>query len=409
MAKKIMNILFLTLVGNSNIKERGIYNDLMRKLRNEGHQVYIVLPTERREKARTRVIKKDGITLLKVRTLNIQKTSLFEKGLSTITIESLFLRFIKKHFKQVKFDLILCSTPPITFTKIIKFIKKRDNAQSYLMLKDIFPQNAVDLKMMKKGGLIHRYFRRKEKMLYEISDFIGCMSPANVKYLINHNPEINPRIIEENPNSIELINTNIDKEEKNQIRINYKIPLDATVFIYGGNLGIPQGIDFLIEVLNDQKNKKGIYIIIIGDGTMYKKIKLWFDLNDPQNASLLSSMSKTEYDKFICCADVGMIFLDKRFTIPNFPSRMLSYIEIKKPVLLATDSNTDIGKIAIKNDFGLWVESGDLKTMTSHINYLGSNSEIREEMGSNGFNYLLNHYTTNHSYSIIMSHFENVY
>ena len=162
---------------------------------------------------------------------------------------------------------------------------------------------------------------------------------------------------------------------------------------------------FLLSIIN----KGEIFFNQERPGTMYKKIKLWFDLNDPQNARLLSSMSKAEYDKFIHCADVGMIFLDKRFTIPNFPSRMLSYIETKTPILLATDNNTDIGKIAIKNDFGLWVESGNLKTMTSHINYLASNSEIRKEMGSNGFDYLLNHYTTNHSYSIIMNHFKNVH
>ena len=43
--------------------------------------------------------------------------------------------------------------------------------------------------------------------------------------------------------------------------------------------------------------------------------------------------------------DVGLIFLDKRFTIPNFPSRLLSYMQASMPVLAATDVNTDIGKV----------------------------------------------------------------
>jgi aspartate 1-decarboxylase len=54
------------------------------------------------------------------------------------------------------------------------------------MLKDIFPQNAVDLGMIKTTGiksLLYKYFRRKEKGLYFISDRIGCMSQANVDYV----------------------------------------------------------------------------------------------------------------------------------------------------------------------------------------------------------------------------------
>ena len=209
-----MNVLFLTLVNINNVNERNIYSDLMRKFRDEGHEVYIVTPSERRLRQKTEIRKTDGITLLKIKILNIQKANLIEKGVSTLLIEHQFLSGIKNHIKGVRFDLVLYSTPPITFTKVISYIKHRDGAKSYLLLKDIFPQNAVDLEMIKKDGLIHRYFRHKEKQLYQISDYIGCMSPANVAYLIKHNPEINPEIVEVNPNSIEPASHFITDNEK---------------------------------------------------------------------------------------------------------------------------------------------------------------------------------------------------
>jgi len=37
-----------------------------------------------------------------------------------------------------------------------------------------------------------------------------------------------------------------------------------------------------------------------------------------------------------------MIFLDYRFQIPNFPSRLLSYMAAGMPVIVATDPNTDM-------------------------------------------------------------------
>ena len=87
-------------------------------------------------------------------------------------LETQYISAIKKYFSNIKFDLILYSTPPVTLVRPIKFIKKRDNAKTYLLLKDIFPQNAVDMGILgRKGikGLLYKYFRKKEKMLYALS------------------------------------------------------------------------------------------------------------------------------------------------------------------------------------------------------------------------------------------------
>ena len=184
-----MNILFLTLVKIDTLEDRGIYHDLMREFVSKGHNVYVISPSERRERKGSKLKSENNVKFLTVRTLNVQKASLIEKGLSTLSIENLFLRGLKKYFSDVKFDLVLYSTPPITFTKIISFIKNKDGATSYLLLKDIFPQNAVDMKILQRHGIIYHYFRNKEKKLYEISDAIGCMSQANKQYIIDHNPD----------------------------------------------------------------------------------------------------------------------------------------------------------------------------------------------------------------------------
>lgn len=401
-----MNILFLTLDDTPTIEERGVYNDLMRKFANEGHKVWIVSPLERRFRESTKLLQTRNINRLKIKTLNIQKTNLIEKAIATFLIQYQFLKGIKKYFNNVNFDLVIYSTPPITFTKIIKSIKNKYRAKSYLLLKDIFPQNAVDLGILKRNGILHKYFRRKEKQLYKISDYIGCLSPANVAYILKWNPWLQNKIVEVNPDSIEPIDINTSKSEIQSIREKLGIPANATIFLYGGNLGLPQGIDFLLEVLNSQKNNERVFFIIVGSGTMFSKLETWFNENNPMNAKLLSAMPKHDYDNFIHCCDVGLIFLDKRFTIPNYPLRLLSYLEIKKPVLLATDKNTDIGRIAEENNYGYWVESGDLKSMIEKINILEKDIGLRKLMGLNGYYFLLNNYTVAISYSIIMKHFQ---
>lgn len=400
-----MNILFLTLVGINSIEDRGIYQDLLRKFRNEGHQLTIVTPVERRKGIPTNYSSKEGVNILQVKTFNITKTNVIEKGIGTLAIEYQYLQAVKKYLKNIKFDLILYSTPPITLVKVIEFIKKRDNAYSYLLLKDIFPQNAIDMLMMKSNGFLHRYFVKKEKELYKISDKIGCMSPANVDFILKHNPELNPAKVEVNPNSIEPIEINYSEKDKNEVRSKYKLPLDKKILVYGGNLGKPQGLDFLLETIKECKNAQA-YFLIVGDGTEYNKLKNWFDVNKPNNAKLLQRLPKEDYVKMLAACDIGLIFLHQDFTIPNFPSRLLSYLEMNKPILAATDPNTDIGSIIEDNKCGYKVISGNQTEMQNKLDSLLNDNLI--EMGLNGRKLLFNEYLVDKSYELILNKTKHV-
>jgi len=402
-----MNILFLTITKFNSLHARGIYVDLMRKFHSEGHDIYVVAPTERKERKDTFLFKDNRVNILNIKTLNLQKTTLLEKGLGSLLIEYQFLVGIKRYFPKVKFDLVLYSTPPITFFSIISYIKKRDGAYAYLLLKDIFPQNAIDLQILKEGSILHKYFRIKERRLLELSDTIGCMSDANRNYIIDNHPYLSSKKIEVNPNSIEPINFDFDID-RSIIRKKYNIPINAMVFVYGGNLGIPQGLDFLLDTIDCSKNILNIFFLIVGAGTQFTKIKSWFEHNKPQHALLLSRLDKREYDELMKACDVGLIFLNRKFTIPNFPSRLLSYLENRMPVIAATDPNTDIGKIIENYNCGFRVLSGDKEGIINALSKLSSKSSDFEIMRENAWKLLKNEYTVDKSYNLIWNKLRHV-
>ena len=399
-----MNVVFLTLARISNIKEGGIYNDLMCKFIDEGHHVYIVAPFERRFGFKTSLSISFGAHILYVKTLNIQKTNIIEKGLGILLLERQYKAAINKYFKNITFDLITYSTPPITFTNVVKYLKRKNPyAISYLQLKDIFPQNAVDIGMFSKKSLIYWYFRKKEVGLYRISDFIGCMSPANVDFVLKHNPDITPSCVEIAPNSLSLRNIDsvIAIDEK-AVREKYGLPQDRPIFIYGGNLGKPQGIPYLIECLDANSDREDCFFVIIGSGTEYPNLKRWVCERKPNNVRVMEGLPKKEYDELVRACDVGLIFLDHRFTIPNYPSRLLSYLENKMPVLCATDPNTDIGSIAEENGYGYWCESVNPADFTALVDKM-LKSNIKK-MGENGFDFLKRNYLVEHTYQTIVKH-----
>lgn len=402
------NLIFLTMSRISDIEQRGIYTDLLRKFRSEGWGVYVVTPHERSLGEPTGLVEKDGVHILGVKTLNLQKTSTLEKGIGQVLVEGQYKRAIRRYYPEIKYDLILYSTPPITFPKVIAYLKKHNpQAKSYLLLKDIFPQNAVDLGMLTKAGvkgMLYNYFRRKEKTLYALSDHIGCMSPANVAYVLKHNPEISSDRVEVAPNSVEL-NDNLKPDsglDKKAIREKYGLPVDKPVFIYGGNLGMPQGIPFLIECLEANADREDCHFVVIGTGTELPRLKAWYDYKHPGSVTVMNGLPKEEYDRFVRVCDVGLIFLDHRFTIPNYPSRLLSYLENKMPVLCATDPNTDIGSIAEKNGYGYWCESDSVSGFTAVLDKMIHAD--RASMGERGYGFLCENYLVNNTFESIVCH-----
>lgn len=400
-----MNILFLTLTKLTSLKDTMVYTDMLHTFEKHGHFVYAICPLEKKDNRESYVEQEGNIYLLHANIGgNYFNVGTIEKGLTLLKLEKGYIKGISEKYAGVHFNLVLYTTPPITFNNVVEFIKKRDNAMSYLMLKDIFPQNAVDMGMMSKlgaKGVLYRYFRRKEKKLYQVSDYIGCMSPANEEYVKKHNPEVDGAKVELSPNSIIIRDMSVSSEKRDSLRIKYGIPLDKKVFVYGGNLGKPQGIDFLVECLSKVRDIDAIFLVI-GDGADQYKIQKFVDNEKPKNVLLMKRLPKDDFDLLVSSCDVGLIFLDHRFTIPNFPSRLLSYMQSKIPTLAVTDTATDVGTVIVNGEFGWWCESNDSDAFVRKVEEAIESNLAK--LGENGFSYLKSHYDVEDSVNGILKH-----
>ncbi|MBO4963117.1 MAG: glycosyltransferase family 4 protein [Clostridia bacterium] len=298
---------------------------------------------------------------------------------------------------------MLYATPPITFAGVVSYFKKR-GAKTYLLLKDIFPQNCVDIGLFSKSSIFYKFFRRKEQKLYALSDYIGTMSQANADYILEHNKDLKS-LGEVCPNSEQEQDLSLPQEKKLELRNKYGLPTDKKIVIYGGNLGRPQNIPYFVECLNSY-NKQDFYFVIVGGGTDANKISD-FALKNKDKCKYISQLPKQEYLQVLSCADVGLILLDSRFTIPNFPSRMLSYLKAKLPIMCLTDSNSDMGKLAEQNGFGYFAISDKVENFES---LLGKFNTLEQNliMGQKGYDFFVENYTAEKAYKIIEKHFKDI-
>lgn len=369
-----MNILFISMSLELGCKD--LYCDLIDSLLKRNHKITVVRSLSNITNT-TFQQQESGLSVLDVKTGDPFSQNLFKKGLNQIMIGTYLKRAIKEYLSKDKFDLILYATPPVTLAGVVKFCKEKYQAKTFLMLKDIFPQNAVDLGMMSKTGIIYKYFRNQEKKYYKYSDYIGCMSQANLEYVLKHNPEVKKEKVHIFPNSIEIDFTG--KTLFNE---------DKTVFMFGGNLGKPQNISFLIDLSRMLKGYSKAEFVIVGGGTEQGKIIEYVTNEKPVNLKFNRRLPQEEYEKLLQTADVGLISLDPRFTIPNVPSKMQSYMKLKKPIFAITDTATDIKGMILDNDCGWWCDARNLSDAEKIIKTICENKENQKKKGLNGFEFL---------------------
>lgn len=398
-----MRVLYIATSFPEPNKGATIYTDLAEALYEAGHEITVAVSEQARNLSQTQMKKERGFDVLRVVTGNYYDVGLIEKGITTLRIPTLMKKGISKYLSNRKFDFILYEAPPVTNASLVSWAKIKFQCPSYLMLKDIFPQNAADIGIMKKRSPLFMFFKYKEKKLYESADIIGCMSKANKQYIINQNPWLDENKIELFPNTKRIADS-IDYIQQ-EMRYKYSIPEDACVFLFGGNMGKPQYVDLLCKVVIDCKDDNNVFFLFVGRGTERYKLEETIKIEEIKNAIVIENLPRDQYEQITKESDVGLIILDPRFTIPNYPSRILSYMEYSKPVIAATDRSTDLKDLVESAKCGEWVWSGDEDGFVEVIKRFSKSSSLKD-MGSNGRKYLENNFTLKRSVDILEKHFK---
>ena len=223
---------------------------------------------------------------------------------------------------------------------------------------------------------------------------------------MENNPEIPRDKVHISPNSFEPVVESADDEKKAEIRRKYGLPEDKKIFIYGGNIGKPQGVPFIVECMRAVADKNEAHFVICGGGTEYGVLEEYAASSGQKNLTLIPGLPRDEYEIFVAGCDVGLIFLDYRFTIPNFPSRLLSYMQKSMPIISCTDISTDIGTIADRGGFGWNCQSNDISSFVRAVESALSSDTVK--MGEKAAQYMIENYSVKRSAEIIFGEYEKV-
>jgi len=353
-----------------------LIHDLAVELCRQGHNPIIIAPEPDLEQPQ-QITLENGITVVQVRTGRIKGVSKLVRAINELRLPSLLWKSGREFFQKNPCDLIVFYSPSIFFAPLVKKLKHLWRCRAYMILRDIFPQWAIDAGVLRKG-LAYRFFKIIEKRQYEVADIIGVQSPANLKYFDNFSNKYIYHL--EVLYNWATLTENTFKSQGHRKRLKLQ---DKVVFFYGGNIGVAQDMDAIIRLSEKLRNQPEIHFLLVGHGSEVPKLKAAIKRKKLANISIEPAVKQEDYFAMLSEFDVGMIALNGNLKTHNFPGKMLGYMLHSKPILASINPGNDLEHIILNAEAGFVSLAGDDGHLYDNAVRLMNDLTLRKKIGSN--------------------------
>jgi len=393
-----MNILLVTDSYPPEIRSAShLMQELAEGLRDRGHKVTVVtsypqynLSGKTGNETFNEFSVEDGIDVLRIKTLPHHMVNFVVRGVSQLTMPYIFISRINKHLKD-KTDIVIVYSPPLTLAAIGRMIKKKHGAKFILNVQDIFPQNAIDLGILKEKFMI-TFFTRMEKKAYEDADIVTVHSEGNRKFLLNtkHVPG----------NKIHTLHNWIDMDSykdatnANVFRKKFKLE-NKFIFLFAGVIGPSQGLDLIIEVAVRLREVQDICFLLVGDGSEKKRLIGMSKDYALKNVIFKPFISKSDYPGLLKEADAGVVCLSSKNRTPVVPGKMLGYMAASVPVVAFLNRESDGHRIIKDAGCGYSAISDDPDKAVEIVRRIYNERDRLQQYGKNGNKYAVNYFSRN--------------
>lgn len=395
-----LNILFVFFT-LPHLSQSSMYSDMVNTFHKNGNNIFPMAPINNEER-HSYISTENGVDVLRVKTRDVFSSNKFEKGFANILLSYQYKKSYKNFWKDKDIDLIVVATPSVMFADFISYLKKKRKTRVYLMQKDIFPQNAVDLGFMRKDGIFYDFFKKNEIKLLQSADWIGCTSPGNIKYLLNHYSFLKEERVKLLYNCTNILDISVDAMLLSKYNLENKF-----IVVFGGNMGKPQQLENILCLAKKCKIYHDVLFLIIGKGTEVENLKQEIRILELNNITIFDKVPREDYFELLANCNIGLISLHQDFTVPNTPMKLNDYLNAGIPVLASIDRSNDLGDLLVKNKMGRYAFADTPDDLFIEFVLLYENKNLCNELGENGKRFCFENLSAEKAYIEIMKDIKN--
>lgn len=291
----------------------------------------------------------------------------------------------KRHFKKKSFDIVVASSPPLFSALAGVDIATRHGAKFVFDIRDLWPDIAVSMGMMKKASIPYLWLDSIHFRILRSSDRIIVTTETD-RSLINSKgyPENKIDFI---PNGASL--KTFQKLPDDQIKLEKKKlgVEDKFTLCYSGSLN--QGmndVNTFVPIMEKLRNEKDIVLLLVGDGENLSEIKSDTQTRNLENIRFIPTQNLESLNRILNASDLAII--PRKHMLKGgsggYPVKMFENWAVENPVVLCADNHTEERHLLENTKGGIAVDAGDIQSAADAIIKFKQDDKLRVDCGVNG-------------------------
>jgi glycosyltransferase involved in cell wall biosynthesis len=321
--------------------------DLAKEFVGQSHQVSMIIPAQDQSKA-VSIKMHQGIKVYSVRAFKTKDISYIQRTLAELINPFVIWNRLRSYaeFQECQADAIIWYSPSIFWGPLIKRLKAFFKCKSYLILRDIFPDWALDLGLLKRD-LVYFLFKKVAEYQYRQADFIGLQSPESLTYFLAANPSLRKKSEvlwnwvgpqPQNFSSIQIKNTQLEGKK---------------VGVYAGNIGVAQGIEHFHNIARIVAEKPEYGLIFVGRGREMQSLKTLAIKEGLDRILFFDEIDPSEIASLYAQCHFGLLVLDPRHKTHNIPGKFISYVHSQIPTFGLVNKGNDLHQLIKEYSIGI--------------------------------------------------------
>lgn len=331
--------------------------DLAREFSLKGHEITVMLPTADMKEP-WRLEEFGRVHVLRLKSPRTKNIGYVRRTLGELVMPFVMLRQLRKSpFGKVRWDSVVWYSPSIFHGPLASALKKASCCKAYLIIRDIFPEWAVDMGLMRRG-LAYRFFDAVARFQYSVADVIGVQAPGNRRYFQAWSKVPGRKL--------EVLQNWLGNATQNgcTIQVNETSLACRKIFVYAGNMGVAQSMDILIDLADKLRDRSDVGFLFVGRGNDVPRLKEMSQKRQLDNVLFFDEIHPDEIpDLYAQCA-AGIVALDPRHKSHNIPGKYLTYMQSGLPVLANVNAGNDLATMIREENVGQVCQSNQLEDLT---------------------------------------------
>lgn len=327
--------------------------DLAREFIRQGHELTVMLPSPDLDRP-WQIEDFDGARILRLKAPRTKDIGLVRRTLAEFAMPFAMSRNLRRSpLAHETWDGVAWYAPSIFHGPLASRLKRASGCRGYLIIRDIFPEWAVDMGLMGRG-LPYRFFDAVARYQYSVADVIGVQTPGNRRYFETWEQKPGRRL--------EVLQNWLDAPADAPCTIQVaETPLAGRkILVYAGNMGVAQGLDIILDLAERLATRRDVGFLLIGRGSDAERLKSAAAARQLDNVLFRDEIHPDEIPALYAQCSAGIVALDHRHRSHNIPGKFLTYMQSGLPVVANVNAGNDLAEIIRTEEVGVVCESNQI-------------------------------------------------